>query len=167
MSPFNRIKLPDNTTLDVNDARIRASSPSNGQVLKYNSTSGKFENANEEGGLTNYDFTPNTKITHSSSSIIESITFAANTQGTQWIDTSVDLDMSIACNNDASNYILVQNTGSSDITVTITNVTHNGTSVSVILANVNNGELSVGARKCREFGILRYSNGCIITNVEL
>jgi hypothetical protein len=119
------------------------------------------------GGFTNYDFTPNTKITHSSSSTTESIVFAANTQGTQWIDTSVDLDMSIACNNDASNYILVNNTGNSDIAVTITGVTHNGTSVTVKLANVDNGEVSVGAGKCREFGILRYSDAYIITNVEL
>jgi len=140
-----------------------------GQSLVVNSgaTGLEFSTVGGGGGLTNYDFTPNTKITHSSSSTTESIVFAANTQGTQWIDTSVDLDMSIACNNDASNYILVNNTGNSDIAVTITGVTHNGTSVTVKLANVDNGEVSVGAGKCREFGILRYSDAYIITNVEL
>ena len=47
---IKHIKLPNNTTVDVEDARISVFSPSNGQVLKYNSTSGKFENANESGG---------------------------------------------------------------------------------------------------------------------
>lgn len=41
---IKKVKLPDNTTVDVNDARLNVSSPSNGQVLAYNSTSQKFEN---------------------------------------------------------------------------------------------------------------------------
>lgn len=41
---IKKVKLPDNTTVDLNDARIGVSSPSNGQVLAYNSTSQKFEN---------------------------------------------------------------------------------------------------------------------------
>lgn len=41
---INKVKLPNNTTEDVNDARVSVSSPSNGQVLAYNSTSQKFEN---------------------------------------------------------------------------------------------------------------------------
>ena len=41
---IKKVKLPDNTTVELNDARVDVSSPSNGQVLAYNSTSQKFEN---------------------------------------------------------------------------------------------------------------------------
>lgn len=49
---LKQIKLPDNTVVDINDNRIAVNSPQDGQVFKYNSTTGKFENANESGGIT-------------------------------------------------------------------------------------------------------------------
>lgn len=44
MGAISKIKLPDNTVNDIHDSRLSLTSPSNGQILKYNSTSQKLEN---------------------------------------------------------------------------------------------------------------------------
>ena len=41
---LNKIKLPDNSVVEINDCRIKLSSVSDGQVLAYNTTTGKLEN---------------------------------------------------------------------------------------------------------------------------
>lgn len=115
------------------------------------------------GGLTNYDYTEKTKITHSSAAT-ESITFAANEQNTLWIDASVDLDMALAFNNNATNYIIVKNTSASAIDVTISALTYNGASKSF---SIMGGAIEVAAGKEHEIGFLKYSEKYIITHVEI
>jgi len=50
MSAIKKIQLPNNTTYDVNDSRISVSSPTNGQVLTYDSSTGLFVNSDPSGG---------------------------------------------------------------------------------------------------------------------
>lgn len=88
----NYYKIPEGGSGGVDELSeltdVNISSPSNGQVLKYNSTSSKWENANESGGSSWTDVTGTltagaTSITLSDASITSSST----------IDIYTDLDV--------------------------------------------------------------------------
>ena len=120
-------------------------------------------------GPSNYDFTHSNPITHSNDATLETVTFVAQTQGTQWIAASADLDIDVICTNDASNYIVVENTSSSDIDVFINSISYNGAAVT---AHVAGGTITVAANTKHELGFLRYKTGSntyayIITHVEI
>lgn len=123
------------------------------------------------GGLTNLDYTALAAITHSNASTTEYITFAANQRNNIWIDTSVDLDIALTCNNNAEGYILVNNTSSSDIDVTISTINNSSSNFTVM-----GGTITVPANKKYELGWLKYMKPVqdsadephyIITNVEI
>lgn len=164
--------------------------PSNGQILKYNTTSSKWENASEttelpsitgnanqilavnngatgvewitkpSSGLTNYDFTHTANTTISSSTT--TVTFAANTRGSAMLTISADLGLTIACNNGSDNYIWIKNTGSSEVDVTISGVTKNSTNVSNVY--VPSDSISVPAGGLCEIGVIVNTDGAFITS---
>lgn len=165
------------------------SSPSDGQMLKYDNSSSKWVNANvptelpsvtgnaskilavnsgatgvewitnSGGGLSDYNFTHIANTTVSTST---TITFAANTRGSQMVSTAADLSVTFAVNNSSDNYLWIKNTGSSDIDITIYAVTHNSSSVSNVY--IPDDGISVPAGKVCEIGIVCNADGAFITS---
>lgn len=156
---IKQIKLPDNTVVDVNDARIAVNSPQDGQTFKYDAASGKWVNITMSG-VDDYDFTHTANTTVSGSTA--TVTFAANTRGSAMLTISADLGLSIACNNESDNYIWIKNTGSAEVDVTISAVTLSGTSVSNVY--VPSDGITVPAGGVCEIGILVNSDGAFITS---
>lgn len=158
---IKRIKLPDNTTVDINDARIVISSPQSGQVLVYDSVSGKFVNGSGGGGgLSDYDFTHTANTTVSGSTT--TVTFAANQRGSAILTISADLGLTIACNNGGDNYIWIKNTGSAEVDITINGVTKNSTAVSNVY--VPSDGITVPAGGLCEIGVIVNADGAFITS---
>lgn len=114
---------------------------------------------NSGGGLTNYDFTHVANTTVSTST---TVTFAANTRGSQMVSTSADLSVTFAINNSSDNYLWIKNTGSSDIDITIYAVTHNSTSVSNVY--IPDDGISIPAGKVCEIGIVCNADGAFVTS---
>lgn len=155
-----QIKLPDNTTVDINDARIVISSPQSGQVLVYDSVSGKFVNGSGGCGLSDYDFTHTANTTVSTSTT--TITYAANTRGSQMITVSADVGITFAVNNSSDNYLWIKNTGSAEVDVTISAVTKNSTAVSNVY--MPSDGITVPAGGLCEIGVIVNADGVFITS---
>ncbi len=137
------------------------------QVMMMNSDGTSIVFATLSGGSANFDLTPLTPITHSNQNTTESVTFVANQRNTIWINASVNLNIAITCNNHAENYILVSNTSSSNLEVTIATINSSSSNFTVA-----GGEITVPAGKKCEIGVLEYTNGAnsthyIITHVEI
>lgn len=111
------------------------------------------------GGLTDYDFTHVANTVVSSST---TITFAANTRGSQMVSTSADLAITFAVNNGSDNYLWIKNTGAADIDITISAVTAGGSP----LANIyipTDGITVIAGMVC-EIGIIVNADGAFITS---
>lgn len=78
------------------------------------------------------------------------------------VTTSADLSISIACNNNADNYIWVANSGAADIDILISSVTRNGSPVSNIYLPAD-GITAVAGQVC-EIGVVCNSDGAFITS---
>lgn len=147
------------TTLDAIPSFASATA---GQVLTINSdaTAPIWQTpSGGGGGLSDYDFThiPNTTVSTSTT-----ITFAADTRGSQMVSTAADLAVTFAVNNLSDNYLWIKNTGSSDIDITINSVTHNSSSVSNVY--VPDDGITISAGKVCEIGIVVNADGAFITS---
>ncbi|MDD6581625.1 MAG: hypothetical protein PUF10_02960 [Bacteroidales bacterium] len=132
-----------------------------GQAIAVNNagTGLEFKTIGGGGGLTDYDFTHvgNTTVTTSTT-----ITFAANTRGSQMVSTSADLAVTFAVNNGSDNYLWIKNTGAADIDITISAVTAGGSPVSNVY--IPDDGISVAAGKVCEIGIIVNADGAFITS---
>lgn len=115
---------------------------------------------NDAGYLTSHDFThtANTTILASTTTI----TFAANTRGSQMITVSADIGITFAVNNLSDNYLWIANSGSADIDVTISAVTLNSSSVANVYVPTNG--ITVPASGICEIGIIINTDGAFITS---
>ena len=111
------------------------------------------------GGLTNYNFTHVANTTVSTST---TITFAANTRGSQMVSTSADLAVTFAVNNGSDNYLWIKNTGAADIDITISAVTAGGSPVANIYIPTDG--ITVAAGMVCEIGIIVNADGAFITS---
>ena len=111
------------------------------------------------GGLTDYDFTHVANTTVSTST---TITFAANTRGSQMVSTSADLAVTFAVNNGSDNYLWIKNTGAADIDITISAVTAGGSPVANIYIPTDG--ITVAAGNVCEIGIIVNTDGAFITS---
>lgn len=113
------------------------------------------------GGLSNHDFTHTANTTVSTSST--TITFAANTRGSQMITVSDDIAISFVVNNDSDNYLWIENSDTTNnIDVTISSVTHNGNVVSNV--RMPRDGIAVPAGGTCEIGIVCNTDGAFITS---
>ena len=153
----------DNTTLSgLTDTTI--SSPSNNQVLIYNSATSKWVNGTMSAQATNYDFTHTSNTTISTTSA--TITFAENTRSSKMITTSQStLNLTFYCNNYSDNYLWILNSGSSDLTVTIATFYKSG-NVSVSNVYWPTDGITVAAGKVCEIGVVVNTDGAFITSRE-
>ena len=111
------------------------------------------------GGLSDYDFTHTANTTVSTS---VTITYSADTRGSKMVSTAADLAVSFAVNNNSDNYLWVKNTGSSEIDITVSAVTHNSSSVSNVY--MPSDGISVPAGHVCEIGIICNADGAFITS---
>lgn len=134
-----------------------------GQALCVNSggTGLEFATVQGGGGLSDYDFTHISNTTVSTSST--TITFAANTRGSQMITVSDDVSISFIVNNDSDNYLWIENSDTTNnIDVTISSVTHNGNVVSNV--RMPRDGIAVPAGGTCEIGIVCNTDGAFITS---
>lgn len=166
---------------DLDDVNI--STPSNGQVMTYNSAAGKWTNAaaptgtipsqtgneskylqtdgnNARWEYVNHDFSHTSNTTVSTSTA--TVTFAANHRCTQTITVSADIGLTFAVNNGADNYLWIRNSGSAEIDVTVSAVTSGGSSVNNVYVPADG--ISVPAGCVCELGIVVNSDGAFITS---
>ncbi len=115
---------------------------------------------NDAGYLTEYDFKHTENTTVSDESV--TITFAANTRGSQMITVSADIGITFAVNNFSDNYLWIANSGSAEIDVTVSAVTLDGTSVSDVYVPTDG--ITVPAGGVCELGIIANSDGAFITS---
>lgn len=157
MPAVKKIKLPSGIVLDIEDGRIASSNPTDGQILVYNATSGKFENTTN---TESHDFThtPNTTVSASTATV----TFAANTRGSVTLTVSADLALTIVCNNLSDNYIWIKNSGSAEADIVIGGVQHNGSAVTNVY--VPSDGITVPAGGLCEIGIIVNTDGAFITS---
>lgn len=118
-----------------------------------------FKTIGGGGGLTDYNFTHVANTTVSTST---TITFAANTRGSQMVSTSADLTVTFAVNNGSDNYLWIKNTGAADIDITISAVSAGGSPVSNVY--IPDDGISVAAGKVCEIGIIVNADGAFITS---
>ena len=132
-----------------------------GQAIAVNDagTGLEFKTIGGGGGLADYDFTHVANTTVSTST---TITFAANTRGSQMVSTSADLAVTFAVNNGSDNYLWIKNTGAADIDITISAVTSGGSSVGNVY--IPDDGISVAAGKVCEIGIIVNADGAFITS---
>jgi hypothetical protein len=104
-----------------------------------------------------FTHTANTSVSGSFSAV-----FAADERDTVMVTTSADLSISIACNNNADNYIWVANSGASDIDILISSVTHSGSPVTNIYLPAD-GITAVAGQVC-EIGVVCNVDGAFITS---
>ncbi len=131
-----------------------------GQVLKVNSGATGLEFGTVSGGLTNHDFTHTANTTVSTSTT--TITYAANTRGSQMITVSADIGITFAVNNSSDNYLWIKNSGSEEVDVTISAVTKNSTAVSNVY--VPSDGITVPAGGLCEIGVIVNGDGAFITS---
>lgn len=166
---------------DLDDVNI--SSPSNGQVMTYNSTTGKWTNAAAPTGTVpsqtgnggkymktdgnsasweyvDHDFTHTSNATVSTSTV--TVTFAANQRCTRMISVGADIGLTFAVNNGADNYLWIRNSGSAEIDVTVSAVTSGGSSVNNVYVPADG--ISVPAGCVCEIGIVVNADGAFITS---
>ncbi|MCR4964865.1 MAG: hypothetical protein K6A41_04335 [Bacteroidales bacterium] len=110
--------------------------------------------------MTEYDFKHTENTTVSDESV--TITFAANTRGSQMITVSADIGITFAVNNFSDNYLWIANSGSAEIDVTVSAVTLDGTSVSDVYVPTDG--ITVPAGGVCELGIIANSDGAFITS---
>ena len=132
-----------------------------GQAIAVNDTGTglEFKTIGGGGGLTDYDFTHVANTTVSTST---TITFAANTRGSQMVSTSADLAVTFAVNNGSDNYLWIKNTGAADIDITISTVTAGGSPVANIYLPTDG--ITVAAGMVCEIGIIVNADGAFITS---
>lgn len=132
-----------------------------GQAIAVNDagTGLEFKTIGGGGGLTDYDFTHVANTTVSTST---TITFAANTRGSQMVSTSADLAVTFAVNNGSDNYLWIKNTGAADIDITISAVTAGGSPVANIYIPTDG--ITVAAGMVCEIGIIVNADGAFITS---
>lgn len=112
-------------------------------------------------GLTNYDFTHTANTTISGSTT--TVTFAANTRGSQTITVSDDIAISFVVNNNSDNYLWIENSDTTNnIDVTISSVTHNGNIVSSV--RMPRDGIAVPAGGTCEISIVCNADGAFITS---
>lgn len=133
-----------------------------GDKISKSSTAGLVKNdgtIDTNTYLTSHDFThvADTTVTTSTT-----VTFAANTRGSQMVSTAADLDIAFVVNNSADNYLWIKNTGSADIDITISGVTYNTTALTDVY--IPDGGISVPAGKVCEIGIVCNADGAFITS---
>ena len=132
-----------------------------GQAIVVNSggTGLEFATVGGGGGFTDYNFTHVANTTVSTST---TITFAANTRGSQMVSTSADLAVTFAVNNGSDNYLWIRNTGAADIDITISAVTAGGSPVANIYIPTDG--ITVAAGNVCEIGIIVNADGAFITS---
>lgn len=132
-----------------------------GQAIAVNDagTGLEFKTIGGGGGLTDYDFTHVANTTVSTST---TITFAANTRGSQMVSTSADLAVTFAVNNGSDNYLWIKNTGAADIDITISAVTAGGSPVANIYIPTDG--ITVATGNVCEIGIIVNADGAFITS---
>ena len=111
------------------------------------------------GGLSDYNFSHTTNTTVSTS---VTVTYAADTRGSKMVSTAADLAVTFAVNNNSDNYLWVKNTGSSEIDITVSAVTHNNSSASNVY--MPSDGISVPAGHVCEIGIIVNADGAFITS---
>ena len=114
------------------------------------------------GVLSNYDLTTITATTITQSSTVL-VSFDAATRGYKIINSPVDFQININANNASDNYILVHNTGSSSIAVTIYGV--NSLEAAAILTPTFG--ITVSASEYVEIGVFANSSLAVITASQL
>lgn len=112
------------------------------------------------GGLSDYDFTHTANTTVSTSTT--AVTFAANQRCSAMLTISNDLGLTIACNNEADNYLWIKNTGSAEVDVTISSITKNSTAVNSVY--IPSDGITVPAGGLCEIGIIVNADGAFITS---
>ena len=160
---IKQVKLPNGTTYDVHDARIEVVNPSNGQVLKYNSVTGKWENANEGGGggLSNYDFTELSAPTISGGAC--TITFAADQRNAVEFSTNADLSIALVSNNKADNYMWITNSHTTTaIDITFSSILFGSTTINDIKGTASIPSIEAG--ETLEIGIYVTNSKARITS---
>lgn len=113
-------------------------------------------------GLSDHDLTAiaATSISQSSSVLVN---FAAATRGYKIINSPVDFPISIIAENASDNYILLHNTGTSEITVTIAGVSFSGTALASTAIHTPTAGITVPAGEYVEIGVYVNSSFAAIT----
>jgi len=116
------------------------------------------------GGIATHDFThvANTTVNTATTTI----TFAANQRGSQKISISADLGITFVVNNDSDNYLWIENTGSSEVDITVNSIQRYtaglGYSYFMHVTMPEDG-ISIPAGNSCEIGIICNSDGVFIT----
>lgn len=131
-----------------------------GKVLAVNSGATGVEWVSSSGGTADYDFTHTSNTTVSTATT--TITFAANKRCSQMITISADLGISVVCNNLSDNYLWINNTGSSEVDITINSFSLNGNTVSNVY--MPSDGISVPAGNVCEIGIVCNADGAFIAS---
>ena len=146
---WNQNSAGSSTLAGLNDTNI--ANPASGQALIFNGSSWANTTISK-----NHDFT-HTQILGTPNSV----TFAADERCSVFAYASTDTSMSIECENNSDNYIWICNSGSSDIDITISDITQNSTSVSNVYMPEDGITIPTG--KVCEIGVIVNSSGAFIT----
>lgn len=141
------------------------------RVPKLGGNAGKAMTVNErENGFqfkemtdNDYKHTPNSNI-HIT---ITSTTFTAGKNCSQMISVANDIEINIISNNKALNMLWVKNTGASNITATIANVSYNGNVLASTAIYRQNATTTVPPGKTAQYTIATNQDGCFITETIL